>query len=149
MDCCPDTSFIYPLLADIYYPEVSQGAYGAVSKSWMLNKTVAGNFSTAGRKTVEEVSNNVNVSIEGLLLGRVRSDIRITDENNNKSITNIVVTNIRDKFGNIVYLETAGPREGKATLFEVATQQPQLGPFGTVDFYKVILRRSENQGTDI
>jgi hypothetical protein len=64
-------------------------------------------------------------------------------------ITNIVVTNISDKNGNPIYLETSGPRKGQSTIFEIATIQPFNGPFNRVEYYKIILRRSENQGTAI
>jgi hypothetical protein len=59
------------------------------------------------------------------------------------------VTNIRDRFENPIYLETSGPRNGKSTLFEIATQAPFVNPFGTVEYHKVVLRRSENQGADV
>jgi hypothetical protein len=65
------------------------------------------------------------------------------------SITNIVITNIRNNLGEIIYNETSGPRSGNPTLFEVATLNPIVGPFGKVEYYKVILRRSENQAVDL
>ena len=62
---------------------------------------------------------------------------------------NIIITNIRDTAGNILFNESAGVRSGKATLFEVATYNPIVGPFGTTEYYKLVVRRSENQGADI
>jgi hypothetical protein len=59
------------------------------------------------------------------------------------------VTNIRDKNGNVIHLETSGSRAGQPTLFEVATFDPFVGPFGNVELYRIILRRSENQGVDL
>jgi hypothetical protein len=32
---------MFPLLADIYYPIVSQTAYGDVNKHWVLDRSVA------------------------------------------------------------------------------------------------------------
>jgi hypothetical protein len=65
------------------------------------------------------------------------------------SITNVIVTNIRDKNCNDIYTETSGPRSGKSTIFEIATQDPFVGPFGSVEYYKLIIRRSENQAVDV
>jgi hypothetical protein len=59
------------------------------------------------------------------------------------------VTNIKDRNLNEVFLETAGPRAGRSTLFEVATVEPFMGPFGSVEYYKVVVRRSENQAADL
>lgn len=146
---CELTDFIYPMKADIYYPIVSQGAYGEVKKQWVLDRTVGCNFTIAGTAYQEDVKPNVNITKENMLIGRVKSDIRISEKNNPNSITNVVVTNIRDKYDNQIYLETSGVRSGKATIYEVATNDPILGPFNEVEYYKVILRRSENQATDL
>jgi hypothetical protein len=83
------------------------------------------------------------------MLGRAKSDIRFSSTEGQNSITNILVTNIKDKNLNELYLETAGPRAGKSTLFEVATVEPFVGPFGSVEYYKIVVRRSENQAVDL
>lgn len=150
MECCPSpTDFAFPMLADVYYPSVEQGAYGNVSKTWMLDRTVACNLEPAGSKTKEAVEPNLAVTNSLLLSGRVRSDLRITDGGGMKSVTNVIVTNVRDAASNNIYLETSGPRMGKATLFEIATHEPAIGPFGKADYYKVVLRRSDNQEVDV
>jgi hypothetical protein len=148
--CCPDgTNFVYPLLADVYYPTVEQSAYGNVKKTWMLDSSIPCNFTVAGSKNKQDVIPNPSVTIDNFLIGRTRTDIRISLDETKNAITNIIVTNIRDKSGNSIYLETSGARAGFPTIFEVATNDPIVGPFGDVEYYKVILRRSENQGVDI
>lgn len=149
MAICESTDFIYPLLADIYYPIVDQAIYGNVKKQWILNKTVATNFNGVGTAGKEEITPNVNITQESLLIGRSRSDIRVSGEGANNSTTNVVITNIRDRFGNSIYNETSGPRNGKATIFEIATVEPFVGPFGSTEYYKLVIRRSENQASDI
>ncbi len=84
-----------------------------------------------------------------MLLGRFRSDIRFSSTESRNAVTNILITNIKDVSGNEIYIETSGPRAGKSTLFEVATYEPFVNPFGSVEYYKIVLRRSENQGTDV
>jgi hypothetical protein len=134
---------------DVYYPLVEQGAYGNVKKQWMINKTVACHFTTAGLKAKEEIVPNINITQDTMLIGRVKADIRISDKDDAKSMTNIILTNIQDRQCNPVYVETSGPRAGKSTIFEVASQEPLVGPFGSIEYYKLVLRRSENQAVDL
>lgn len=149
MVACESTDFIYPLCADVYYPVVEQGTYGNIKKQWIHNKTIACNFAAPVSRAKEEVLPNPNITKDMVLVGRVKSDIRISQQDVGASFTNIVITNIKDSHGNQIYLETSGVRSGKATIFEIATQEPVVGPFGSVEYYKLVIRRSENQGTDI
>lgn len=149
MACGDVTDFMFPMQADIYYPVVDQGSLGNVKKTWILDKTIAISVNPAGSAFKEEVVPNVNITRETLLIGRVKGDIRISSRESNNAITNIIVTNIKDKNCNPIYVETSGPRTGKSTIFEIATQEPFTGPFGNVEYYKVILRRSENQAADV
>jgi hypothetical protein len=149
MPICESTSFTFPLLADIYYPIVDQTALGSIKKQWIHDKTLACSMTTAGSALSEDVKPNVNITKELILLGRTRSDIRFSSSDSRNAVTNILITNIRDVNGNEIYVETSGPRAGKSTLFEVATNEPFINPFGSVEYYKVVLRRSENQGTEV
>jgi hypothetical protein len=149
MATCENTSIIFPMLADIYYPIVDQGAYGNVKKTWIHDRTVACNFNSAGTAWKEDIKPNANITQDSVMLGRVKTDIRFSNKDAQNSITNIIVTNIKDRNLNEVFVETAGPRAGKSTLFEVATVEPFMGPFGSVEYYKVVVRRSENQAADL
>ena len=149
MVVCETTDFIYPMLADIYYPIVEQGAYGDVKKNWVLDRTIACQFNSAGTANKEEIRPEVKLLLDNSLIGRVKSDIRFSSEEQRNALTNIVITNIRDKNGNVIYLETSGPRAGQPTIFELATFDPLLGPFGNIEYYKLVVKRSENQGSDL
>lgn len=146
---CETTDFAYPLLADIYYPVVETGAYGNLKKQWVLDKTVACFFNVAGSKYKQDVGTEANINVDNSIMGRLRNDPTQSSTESLYSITNIVITNIRGKDGKLIYNESAGPRSGNATLFEIATLNPIVGPFGKVEYYKVILRRSENQAVDL
>jgi hypothetical protein len=149
MTICETTDFIFPMQADIFHPIVEQGAYGNIKKQWILDRTVACNLTPAGSAFGEDVKPNVNITQELLLMGRTRTDVRISMQDAQNSITNVIITNIKDKLGNPVYVETSGPRAGKSTIFEIATNEPYLGPFGSVEHYNLVVRRSENQGVDL
>lgn len=146
---CEGKDFMFPMQVDVFYPLVEQGAYGNVKKQWILDKIVACHFTSAGLKTKEEIVPNVNITQDTMLIGRVKSDIRISHLNSSNSMTNVVLSNIQDRNCNPVYIETSGPRAGKSTIFEVASQEPFLGPFGNIEYYKLVLRRSENQAVDL
>lgn len=149
MACGDLTDFTFPMEADIYHPIVEQGALGNVKKTWILDRSVACSFSSAGTAFKEDVKPNVNITQDGLLIGRIRDDARVSSRDAKNAITNVIITNIRDKNCNPIYLETSGPRAGKSTIFEVATNEPFVGPFGSVEYFKLIIRRSENQAADV
>ena len=147
---CEAPDVFYPLLADIYYPVIEQGPYGNVDKQWVLDATIACNFAPAGRKYKQDVEpQDVNVKIDKSLVGRTRNDIRLSSLEAANSLTNIIVTNIRDRNGNPIYIEASGPRANQSTLFEVATSEPIVGAFGKVEYYKVVIRRSDNQAVTV
>lgn len=149
MEKCETTTFAFPMLADIFYPIVEQATYGNVSKQWILDRTIACNFNAFGAAMKEEIVPNIDITQKSMLLGRSKTDIRFSLRESSNAITNIIVTNIRDASGNVIHVETSGVRKNKPTIFEVATQQPFVGPFGSVEYYKIVLRRSENQAAGL
>ena len=148
MTICETTDFIYPMLCDVYYPIVGQNIYGQIKKDWVFDKTIATNATPVGSLQEDEVRPQFLLQFENLLLGRVRSDIRISSNNDENAITNVLVTNIRTAGGELIYRETSGERTGRGTIYELASQEPIMGPFGAIDYYKIILRRTENQGVN-
>lgn len=146
---CETPDFAFPMLADVYHPIVEQGVYGNVKKTWILDRTIACSFASAGTAFKEEVVPNVNITQDKILLGRVKTDIRLSSLEAGNSLTNVIITNIRTKNCESIYTETSGPRSNKSTIFEIATQDPFSGPFGSVEYYKLVIRRSENQAVDI
>ena len=70
---------------------------------------------------------------------------RISTNDVNNAITNILIANVRNGSDELIYKETAGPRSGRGTLYELGTVEPMTGPFGSVEYFKMLLRRTENQ----
>ena len=149
MTICETPDFMFPMQASLYHPIVEQGDFGAIKKQWVLDRIFACSFSAGGSACKEEVKPNVNITQNTILIGRAKSDLRLSSRDNKNSLTNILVTDIKDQEGNLIYIETSGPRSGKGTLFEIATYEPFVGPFGTVESFKLIIRRSENQTGDV
>jgi len=142
---CEDTDFLYPMKADIYYSIISQNSYGQPKKEWIFDRTVVCNATPLGGAGKEDIKPEVFLQNDGKLLSRVKSDPRTSSTESNYAITNILATNIRNAQDSVIYKETSGPRSGRATIFEFGTVEPFTGPFGNVEYYKLLWRRTENQ----
>jgi hypothetical protein len=144
-DSCDTTDFLYPMLADVYYAIITQNEYGKAVKDWVFDRTITCNAQPITKRTQEEISPAVFLQSDGKLIARSRTDIRTSTKNSNTSITNILITNVRLPGDNIVYRETAGVRNGRGTIFEVATLEPFVGGLQSIEYYYMMWRRSENQ----
>lgn len=145
MTVCESTDFMYPMKADVYYPIITQGEYGQPKKDWVFDKTIACNATSVGGAGQENIKPETFLQYENKLIARTKSDPRITSQKDTNAITNILITNIRHANDEVIYKETAGVRSGRATIFEVATVEPYVSPFNTVEYYKMLWRRAENQ----
>ncbi len=143
--CCPETDFMYPMMADIYYPVISQTDYGQATKKWVFDRTIILNATPVGGAGQEDIKPEIFLQYENKLVGRVKEDPRISTSNGSNAITNILIANIRNSQEVLIYKETAGVRAGRGTIYELGTVEPMTGPFGSVDYYKMLLRRAENQ----
>jgi hypothetical protein len=145
MNTCETTDFIYPMKADIYYPIITQNQYGQPNKDWVFDRTVVCNATTVGGAGTDELKPEVFLQYDGKLVARSKSDIRISGDGVNNAVSNILVTNIRNASDTLIYKETAGPRVGRGTIYEVGTIEPFINPFGNIEYYRMLWRRTENQ----
>lgn len=151
MDCCGNkTDVIYPFYADIYYPIITQGTYNEIKKEWVLDRTITCYAASPGgvSTTSEEIKPAVFLQYENELIARSKQDLRISSKGSKEAVTNILVTNIRFSNGDLIYKETAGPRSGRGTIYEIATLEPYVGPFNNIEYYRMLWRRTENQAVD-
>lgn len=144
---CDSTDLYFPMLADVYYPNIIQGKYGEIKKEWSFDRTIALHAEPYSRKGMGEISPAVFLQYKDLLIARTRYDIRLPSYSGSVSeaLTNIMITNIRNTTGQQLHLETAGPRSGNGTLYEIASYDAHYAPYGNIDYYAFSLRRSENQ----
>lgn len=143
------TSPQFPMRVDVFYPIREESGYGQLKKTWIFDKSIPCYFSSGSTATKENIIPDPSVKQELILIGRVPEDVRMSSEEEPYSITNIVFSNLRSSQDVSFYNETSGIRKGKATIFEVASNEAVIGPFGDIDYYKVVLRRSENQAVDL
>lgn len=145
---CEQTDLYFPMLADVYYPIITQGQYNEVKKNWVFDKSIAINAMPYSRKGMGEITPQVFLQYKDILIARVRTDIRTSSNQSTEALTNILLTNIRSSSGQIIHKETAGPRAGKGTIYEIAGFDPHFAPYGDIDFYSMVIRRSENQAVE-
>jgi hypothetical protein len=149
MGCCDNaTDFVYPMLADIYYPIINQGPFGEIKKEWVFDRTISCNATPVGGAGTEQIKPDMFLQYEDKLIVRSRVDLRITSKLSQEAITNILITNIRLSTGQVIYKETAGPRANKGTIYEIGTLEPFTGPFNSIEYYKMLWRRTESQAVD-
>lgn len=142
---CDQTDAFYPMKADIYYPIISQNKYGQPIKEWVFDRTVPLNATPVGGAGEEDLKPEMILQYQNKLVGRVRLDPRVSSNEDLNAISNILFVNIRGANNVLLYKETAGPRIGRGTIYEVATVDPFVGPFQNIEYYKIVLRRSETQ----
>ncbi len=144
MDAC-EVDFLYPMKADIYYPIISQNQYGQPNKNWVFDRTVTCNATPVGGAGTEQIKPEVFLQYKDKLVARTKSDLRISSTDQLNAETNILITNIRSSNDLLIYKETAGPRAGRGTIYEIGTLEPFIGPFNDIEYYNMLWRRSENQ----
>jgi hypothetical protein len=142
---CETTDFLYPFLADIYYPIITQGSYGEIKKDWVFDRTIVCNAANIGGAGKEEIKPAEFLQYENKLVARSKTDLRVNSGELNQALTNILITNIRNSSGELIYKETSGPRNGRGTIYEIGTLEPFVGPFNNIEYYKMLWRRTENQ----
>jgi hypothetical protein len=146
MGCCDNTTdFVYPMLADVYYPIITQGPFGEIKKEWVFDRTISCNATPIGGAGSEQIKPDMFLQYEDKLIVRSRADLRITSKLSQEATTNILITNIRFSTGQLIYKETAGPRANRGTIYEIGTLEPFTGPFNSIEYYKMLWRRTESQ----
>jgi len=145
MVICEDTDFMFPMKADVYYPIITQGDYGQPKKDWIFDKTIACNANPIGGAGTENVKAESFLQLQNKLEARTKNDPRISTQKEKNAITNILITNVRHANDELIYKETAGVRAGSGTIYELAAVEPFVGALRYTEYYKMILRRAENQ----
>ena len=140
----------FQMECDIYYATESQDKYGKIDKKWEFDMSEKCSFYTLGDK-----SNDDNFSfedkrfykLETMLYGRFASDPRKDSSGLYHPLSHILIHNIRGGTCSTetFWIETNGEYVGKPTVFEIKTCQPFIGPFNTVEYWKIQLERSDTQ----
>lgn len=146
------SNIYFPMLCDIYYATEEQDTFGKIKKNWNFDRSEPCTFYSLSDK-----SNSDNFvydasqfyKLETMLFGRVRNDARKDSTGFYHPVSHILITNLRSGSicgdGEAFYVETNNVWEGKPTIFELKMIQPFVGPFNSIEYYKIQLERSDSQ----
>jgi hypothetical protein len=127
---------------DIYYSSSLQDKYGAKNKDWGFDQTLRGYVETVS----SEDKSKTFFEYKGKLVGRTKKDPRIDSDGLEHSVTDILITDIKDvKTGVEYYLETSGPRVGRSTLYELTAIEPFVDPFNRIEYWRIFLNKIDSQ----
>lgn len=148
------TNLLFQMECDIYYADESQDEYGGIDKVWQYDMVEPCSFYTLSDKSNSNnftYDDNRFYRLETMLYGRFQSDPRKSSSGLYYPLSHILVTNIRASGncgGETFFIETDGEYIGEPTVFEIKSCQPFVGPFNSVEYYKIQLERSDQQGVN-
>jgi hypothetical protein len=137
----------------VYYSLETQDDYGKMVKTWFFDRTEhCSIFSISDRSndenfTFNSANNDIFFKLETMLYGRTQTDLRKSLIGEYHPLSNILIKNIRGlETDDSFFIETVGGFIGTPTIYEIKANQPYVGPFNSVDYYKIQLERSDIQG---
>jgi len=126
----------------MYRATSAQDRYGVEQKTWVLDQTLPGYVEAVG----SEDKSKTFFEYKGKLVGRTSKDPRKRANGTYVPMTSILVTNIRDTCTDIeFFIESAGPRVGLSTVYEISAVEPYINPFNEIEYYRVFLNRTDAQ----
>lgn len=134
----------YPMTADIYYAENKQDALGVIQKSWVFDRTVkCSAISTMSDRTLtSEIKNNSSsFTYNSDLMFRVGENIQEKKNGTIFPITEILITNIKDPSGKLVFKE----KGNIASQYELKTFVPGYDADHIMSFWRGYISRSTKQ----
>jgi hypothetical protein len=132
---------------DVYYGDSEQDDYGRENNTWTFDQTLTGYIEILGAVSQDALKVGTFFEYKDKLIGRAESDPRINSAGVAYPITSILITNIRDKKSQVpFYNEVYGERAGLPSLYEVFAIEPYVNPWNQIEYWKIMLNRSETQG---
>lgn len=143
------SNMLFTMSADIYYSSENQDDFGVEVKDWQLDQTVDCYFEILGAVDKDSIKGGEFYEYNDKLIGRSKTDIRESVNGLYYPITSILITDIRDrKTCKHFYTESSGERSSKSTIYEVMAVEPYVNPWNQIEYYKILLNRSDRQEID-
>lgn len=137
------SSMMYPMIADIYYPTVEQNAIGEMERTWRFDRQIR--CSAIKERPSSRMANAMQaqrfIEYDFSLDFRTDEDILISSDDEVYAVSDVVLTNIRDSAGTLVWFE----KTNYPTSFEVRNIEPMFDPFHNLFGYRIYLKRSDAQ----
>jgi hypothetical protein len=143
------TDIFFPMKCDIYYATEDQDKYGKIVKNWSLGNTLDCALYTPDDKKNDEFKfeDQKFFKLDQILVGRTKQDPRKSDIESYYPMSHILLTNIKSDGCNdeLLFFESTETYEKKATIYELRSCQPYVGAFSTIEYFKLVLVRSDTQ----
>jgi len=137
------SDLMYPMTADVYYSTSEQSDFGEMVNQWSFDRVV---YCSAIKEKPDSSIANAILS-EKFIEYNYRLDFRTSDDilkssdNTAHAPTDIVITNIKDPSGKVVWFEILD----EPTVFEIGNVEPMFDPFHNFFGYRILLRRADDQ----
>jgi hypothetical protein len=126
----------------VYYSTQTQDlVYGTIERSWTLDRVERGRVLQKNSQMYSVAEQN---TWNDTLTGQTEEDLRIDSQGNLHAPSEVLVT-----FLSPHYIDTAGPRKGLPTTYELRASSPVEGPFGEVLHFDIQLVRSIDQNIEL
>lgn len=137
------SAIMYPMSADVYYSTETQNDIGEIVSSWSKDRSIK--CSAIKERPTSTIANVVDsqkfIEYNTLLDFRTDIDILIDSEGIMHYFTEIVISNITDPLGKVVWAETASD----PTDFEPQNIEPMYDPLHNFLGYRIRLKRADDQ----
>jgi hypothetical protein len=135
----------YPLLLDVYYSTTTQNDLGELIHVWSYDRSVKCRLASNTNYKDQNLYPEQRLRILDQINAQITEDIRVDSFGEMHGLTDILVANLRANCGGVIYKETAGPRAGDSTVYEVVGYMPHVDPFNHLDYVKVVFNRADEQ----
>ena len=138
------TNAMYPMNADIYYASYEQNSMGEMVGTWLFDRKIK--CSAIKERPTSAIANVVQsnkfIEYETQLNMRTDENILIDSGGVSHQISDVLVQNITDPAGTLVWFEDS---ISDPTKFELNNIEPMFDPFHKLFGYRVLLKRADDQ----
>jgi hypothetical protein len=133
----------YPMTADIYYATQEQNDFGEIIKTWERDRSVncSAIKQNPNSRTPNYVNPSTNLEYDIVINFRTNEDIQISSQDEDYKVTDILITNIKDANGNVIWKED----RNSPTVFEIRAIEPMMDILSNIMGYRIHCVRTETQ----
>jgi DNA-binding ferritin-like protein len=137
------SDMMYPMTADIYYAAAEQSDFGEMVNQWTMDKVVACSAikERPDSSTVNAMLSEKFIEYNYRINFRTANDILKSSDGTSYAVTDILITNIKDPSGKLVWFEMLDA----PTVFEIGNVEPMFDAFHNFFGYRILLRRADDQ----
>jgi hypothetical protein len=133
----------YPMTADLYYANTKQNEFGEFDKTWYKDRTIICSAikERPDSKIRPALETQKFIQYDFRINLRTPENIQIASDDKIYPITEILIRNIKDSSGTIVWDEL----NNENTSFEIQAAEPMFNEFHNVNGFRVLMVRADRQ----